>query len=422
MRSSAARSGRFLKNLFFFSFLLLSFLVAVWARAAEVSLAWDANPEADLAGYRIHYGTASGLYTVHLDAGNVTSCRVSGLAAGTTYYFAATAYNTRGEESGYSNEVRHTVPAENRPPDTPAPPSGFSEAPAGTEVSFTASSSDPDGDPLQYRFDWGDGTLSPWGAASQSHPFFLAGSFCVRAQAQDGAGALSSWSGCALIVVLASPPPRDTDGDGVPDAEDAFPEDPTEWADANGNGIGDNAEAAAAALAPPAPVPLSPAEGSEVDPLAELVTASYRAGADGSAHRRTRWQVVREEDDAVVFDFTSETALTAARAGRSFARRTTRSFSISRAKPRSPRFACPSSSWKRAHRTAGGRSSSMTATGLRPGRSARAFPRPQAAAMPTPTASLTTRNRRPPPTWTETAFPTASKRRSARSGWREAAS
>ncbi|MCP4299542.1 MAG: hypothetical protein GY783_03060, partial [Gammaproteobacteria bacterium] len=35
---------------------------------------------------------------------------------------------------------------------------------------------------------------------------------------------------------------NDSDGDGVPDADDAFPDDPTEWADLDGDGIGDNAD------------------------------------------------------------------------------------------------------------------------------------------------------------------------------------
>jgi hypothetical protein len=34
----------------------------------------------------------------------------------------------------------------------------------------------------------------------------------------------------------------DTDGDGVPDDEDAFPEDPSEWADFDDDGVGDNAD------------------------------------------------------------------------------------------------------------------------------------------------------------------------------------
>ncbi len=35
----------------------------------------------------------------------------------------------------------------------------------------------------------------------------------------------------------------DTDGDGIPDAGDAFPNDPTEWADTDNDGVGDNTDA-----------------------------------------------------------------------------------------------------------------------------------------------------------------------------------
>jgi len=38
------------------------------------------------------------------------------------------------------------------------------------------------------------------------------------------------------------PNPNDADGDGYDDAIDAFPNDPTEWADSDGDGIGDNAD------------------------------------------------------------------------------------------------------------------------------------------------------------------------------------
>jgi hypothetical protein len=36
----------------------------------------------------------------------------------------------------------------------------------------------------------------------------------------------------------------DSDGDGVPDGEDAFPDDPNEWADSDGDGMGDNEDLA----------------------------------------------------------------------------------------------------------------------------------------------------------------------------------
>jgi hypothetical protein len=76
-----------------------------WAAAGEVTLAWDPNSETDLAGYRIHWGTATGTYTQHVDVGNVVQYTVKNLTLGTTYFFAATAYNASGLESGYSNEI-----------------------------------------------------------------------------------------------------------------------------------------------------------------------------------------------------------------------------------------------------------------------------------------------------------------------------
>lgn len=51
-------------------------------------------------------------------------------------------------------------------------------------------------------------------------------------------------SGGVCQVSDFPPPEIDTDGDGVPDDEDAFPNDPTESADSDGDGIGDNADTA----------------------------------------------------------------------------------------------------------------------------------------------------------------------------------
>jgi hypothetical protein len=68
-------------------------------------------------GYRIHYGNASGTYNHVFDAGNRTNATVSNLAAGATYFFALTAYDSAGE-SDFSNELRYSVPT-NVGPSTP---------------------------------------------------------------------------------------------------------------------------------------------------------------------------------------------------------------------------------------------------------------------------------------------------------------
>ncbi len=80
-------------------------LPGVLKGALSVTLTWDPNTEADLAGYKIYYGSESRNYTSHTDVGNQTTYTVSNLPAGNRYYFAAKAYNTAGQESDYSEEV-----------------------------------------------------------------------------------------------------------------------------------------------------------------------------------------------------------------------------------------------------------------------------------------------------------------------------
>ena len=151
--------------------------------------------------YRIHYGTASGSYTVHTDVHNVTTYTVTGLTAGQTYYFAATAYDASGNESGYSNPVSYAVPSANGAPTSPATPTGASSALVNTAIAFSTSATDPNGDSLLYRYDWGGGVLSGWGAASQSHSWSAVGQYAVQAQALNSRGVESAWSGTKTVTI-----------------------------------------------------------------------------------------------------------------------------------------------------------------------------------------------------------------------------
>ncbi len=78
--------------------------VPVTSQADSVVLAWDANTERDLGGYKVYYGRETGKYSRLIDVGNTTSCSISGLSTG-TWYFAITALDHSGNESDYSNEV-----------------------------------------------------------------------------------------------------------------------------------------------------------------------------------------------------------------------------------------------------------------------------------------------------------------------------
>ena len=97
-----------LKKLFFVMFLLV---LCTQAYASDVTLAWDAAPNAAW-GTRIYIGTTTGDYTASHDAGaGTTQAVVINLQPGKTYYFAARHYYN-GMQSGLSNEVNVAIAPE----------------------------------------------------------------------------------------------------------------------------------------------------------------------------------------------------------------------------------------------------------------------------------------------------------------------
>jgi hypothetical protein len=100
-----ARRGAFLRR----SLLAIATVCVVCAptvaAAGQIRLAWDASSDATVIGYRVYYGTTSGVYGLSVDAGNQTSVAVNGLINGVRYYFVVRAYNTFGYISAPSNEA-----------------------------------------------------------------------------------------------------------------------------------------------------------------------------------------------------------------------------------------------------------------------------------------------------------------------------
>jgi len=99
----------------------------------------------------------------------------------------------------------------NSPPGQPAIPVGKSIVLPGEVTYFATSAEDPDGDRLQYIFDWGDGSSSTtdWTesgrALSIAHSWQRAGSYEIAARAEDSANASSTQSS-PLKIVVNSPP------------------------------------------------------------------------------------------------------------------------------------------------------------------------------------------------------------------------
>ena len=331
MNQNPSTPRNFTRNLLFFSALLCALLLSVWARAAQVTLAWDANTESDLAGYRIHYGTASGSYTVTVAVDKSTpTCTILNLSAGQTYYFAASAYNASGASSGYSNEVSYTISVPNTAPTTPSIPAGASSGVVNRSIAFTTAATDPEGQSLSYRYDWGGGALSNWGAGAQSRAWASAGQYCVKAQSRDSLGLESGWSACRTVSIAA-----DRDGDGIPDAQDLDNDNdglPDAWeiahglnpfvndaaGDLDGDGISNLAEyltgsdpTVPAPNDPPlTPAAVTPAGGVLVSLTPTLQTGAFADPDAGDRHAETRWQIVQGSSGLIILDVASTEELT----------------------------------------------------------------------------------------------------------------
>jgi len=95
----------------FIVFLVLIFAAPVFG--ASVTLTWDApttnedgTPLTDLAGYDVHYGSATQTYSLSVDVGNVTSYTWDvGEREDEVLFFNVRAYDTYGNFSVYNGEI-----------------------------------------------------------------------------------------------------------------------------------------------------------------------------------------------------------------------------------------------------------------------------------------------------------------------------
>lgn len=124
--------------------------------AGSSLLSWNQNTESDLAGYNIYYGTSSRSYGGPINVGkDVITYEFINLDEGSTYYYAVTAVDESGNESGYSDEVSKTIDVIVPPP---VPPSSVSigtdiSSPQveGTNITITAQANGGSGE-FEYQF------------------------------------------------------------------------------------------------------------------------------------------------------------------------------------------------------------------------------------------------------------------------------
>ena len=166
----------------------------------------------DLDGDDISYqfdwgdGTQSG-WSSWVSSGTPVSMNHSYSSEG-TYYVKAKAKDIHDALSDWSNPHSISISEINNPPYTPSEPTGPSSGYVDSLYSFSSSATDPDGDNIAIRFDWGDGNISTWSSwvssgssVDMSHTWASDGTYNIKAQAKDENGVLSDWSNTHQIVI-----------------------------------------------------------------------------------------------------------------------------------------------------------------------------------------------------------------------------
>jgi hypothetical protein len=188
---------------------LAIFMSASALAASSVTLAWDSTTN-NIAGYKIYYGVASHTYT-HTNTladSKATSLTISNLIVGTTYYFAATAYDSANLESDFSNEAIYTNIALAPPVITlssPANNAGFT-APATINLGASVTANGHSITSVQFY----NGTTLLGGDTTAPYTFNWssvgAGSYDLTAQVVYDSGSTIA-SSAANVTITNLPPP-----------------------------------------------------------------------------------------------------------------------------------------------------------------------------------------------------------------------
>jgi PKD repeat protein len=167
------------------------------AFAGQVNLAWNAS-SGPVSGYKVYYGTASGSYSSNMNAGNSTTATVASLADGSTYYFAVKAYDSAGNESGFSNEV-------SKPLTVAAPVASFSADKTSGTAPVTINLADTSTGTITSRaWDLGDGTTST--AQSVAKTYSAAGTYTVKLTVTNVGGSATATKTISVTAPTVAAP------------------------------------------------------------------------------------------------------------------------------------------------------------------------------------------------------------------------
>ncbi|HDM66777.1 MAG TPA: DUF11 domain-containing protein, partial [Thermoplasmatales archaeon] len=160
------------------------------------------DPDGDLIRYGWDWNGDNTIdeWTGYFASGETISITHSWSTPG-TYHVKVKAEDINGAQSDFSSALTVTITTGNHPPNKPSKPGGPTSGRIGVSYTYTATTNDPDGDQIYYKFSWGDGTYSDWlgpyssgEIVSASHSWSTKGNYEIRVKAKDTHGVESEWS------------------------------------------------------------------------------------------------------------------------------------------------------------------------------------------------------------------------------------
>lgn len=170
----------------------------------------SSDPDGTITSYEWSFGDG--------ESGSGATSTHTYTAAGT---YEVTLIVTDDDGATDTNVTVANIPGGNRPPTTPSRPSGPTTGNVWNAYTYSSYATDPDGDNIEYLFDWGDGSTT-WTSfyesgesASLPHSWDYQGAYSIRVKARDSHGAESNWSEALPISMPLGISASPANGEGL---------------------------------------------------------------------------------------------------------------------------------------------------------------------------------------------------------------
>ncbi len=167
----------------------------------DAILSWTGgDPDGDNVTYDVYFGTDQNPIKI-ISNQTINYYEPEQMETTITYYWRIVTWDSYGKSSISPLWHFKTSIYTNSPPNKPNRPSGPTTGRPSISYSYSSSTTEPNGEPIFYMFDWDDGTRMEWigpfnsgQTVTASHNWRDKGSYAVKVKAKDIYGGESVWS------------------------------------------------------------------------------------------------------------------------------------------------------------------------------------------------------------------------------------